>query len=210
MHAAALVLALMINPEASLHRRAAAAPAAPAAAHRRRPSPNATSRSASTSWSAAARFPASPPGFGLRLAAGAAALSAELRAQPLAVAQHREPRTIRPRAGRSTSSMVPSRAARAPATINACRRACAPARRVVRLHGRGYGVGYPGDASAWWTAAFAEANLRVRLSPRNAVRLAAQVVVPLGRPNFELAGVGHVFEPATIWLRGTLGWELHF
>ena len=34
--------------------------------------------------------------------------------------------------------------------------------------------------------------------------------VPLGRPSFELAGVGHVFEPATIWLRGTLGWELHF
>jgi hypothetical protein len=71
-------------------------------------------------------------------------------------------------------------------------------------------VGYPTDTSAWWTAAFAEANLRVRLSPLNAVRLAAQVVVPLGRPSFELAGVGHVFESATIWLRGTLGWELHF
>ncbi|HMF44889.1 MAG TPA: hypothetical protein VKQ32_29655, partial [Polyangia bacterium] len=68
----------------------------------------------------------------------------------------------------------------------------------------------PSEATAWWTAALGEANLRLRIGSRNAARLAAQVVVPLGRPSFELAGVGHVFEPATIWLRATLGWELHF
>jgi len=81
---------------------------------------------------------------------------------------------------------------------------------VVRLHGSGYGVTDPDDESAWWTAAFVEASLRIRLTPGNAVRLAAQGVVPLGRPNFALGGVGQVFEPASFWLRGTLGWELHF
>jgi hypothetical protein len=81
---------------------------------------------------------------------------------------------------------------------------------LVRLHGTGYGVTDPADATAWWTAAFGEMNLRLRVTPRNAVRLAAQVMVPLGNPTFELRGVGHVFQPATIWLRGTLGWELHF
>ena len=106
--------------------------------------------------------------------------------------------------------MVPRRAARAPATIESLSPGVCAGASLVRLHGRGYGVGYPADASAWWTAAFAEANLRARLSPLNAVRLAAQVVVPLGRPSFELAGLNQVFEPATIWLRGTLGWELHF
>jgi hypothetical protein len=74
----------------------------------------------------------------------------------------------------------------------------------------GYGVSNPGEATAWWNAAFAEASLRLRVAPRNAVRLAAQGVVPLGNPDFVLAGVGHVFQPASIWLRGTLGWELHF
>ena len=81
---------------------------------------------------------------------------------------------------------------------------------VVRLHGTGYGVTDPGDAVAWWTVAFAEANLRIRLTPSNAVRLAAQGLVPLGLPNFAIGGVGQVFEPASFWLRGTLGWELHF
>jgi len=80
----------------------------------------------------------------------------------------------------------------------------------VRLHGSGYGVGFPTDATAWWTAGFAEANLRLRLTPMNGIRVAADVVVPLGLPTFAIAGVGHVFEPASIWLRGTLGWELHF
>jgi hypothetical protein len=44
----------------------------------------------------------------------------------------------------------------------------------------------------------------------NFIRVAAQASVPLGRPSFALAGVGQVFEPASIWLRGLAGWELHF
>ncbi len=54
---------------------------------------------------------------------------------------------IRPPAGRSTSSTVPPRAARAPAAIDACRRACAPARRWCACTDRGYGVGYPARRS---------------------------------------------------------------
>jgi len=148
-------------------------------------------------------------GFGLRFAASASALSAELRG------------TFWP--SHSTAAANDSGAgasfALADGSIAGCARAahnqilspgvCAGGS-LVRLYGSSYGVGYPGDESALWTAAFADATLRARVSSRNAVRFAASVVVPIGRPSFDIKGVGHVFEPATIWLRGTLGWELHF
>jgi hypothetical protein len=149
------------------------------------------------------------PGFGLRVAAGGGALSAELRASiwlSRSIAS-----TSDPSAGGSFTL--------ADGAVAGCARArrdrvlspgaCVGAS-LVRLHGTGYGVTDPGQASAWWTSAFADASLRFRISTGNAVRLAAQLVIPLGNPNFELAGVGHVFQPASIWLRGSLGWELHF
>jgi hypothetical protein len=154
-------------------------------------------------------LPEVAPGIGLRFAAAAAAFSAELRATLWM--------------SRSAASPASNSAGGSFYLADGAVAACARARRertlspglcvggsVVRLHGAGYGVSNPGQASAWWTAAFGEANLRVGITSRNAVRLAAQVVAPLGNPNFELAGVGHVFKPTPIWLRGTLGWELHF
>jgi len=153
--------------------------------------------------------PGVAPGVGLRFAIGVAALSAELRASLWM--------------SRSTASAADAAAGGKFQLFDASAAVCARAfhegilapgiclgTSAERLHGTGFGVGYPGEASAWWSAAFAEGNLRVRVGSRNAARLAAQVVVPVGRPSFDLAGVGHVFEPATIWLRGTLGWELHF
>jgi hypothetical protein len=154
-------------------------------------------------------LPGVAPGIGIRFAAAAAALSAELRASLWA--------------SRSTASASDPTAGGsfdlAEGSVAACARAlrdwrlspgaCAGAS-VVRLHGSGFGIGYPTDATAWWSAAFVEANLRAQLTSMNAIRLAAGAAMPLGRPTFEIAGVGHVFEPASIWLRGTLGWELHF
>jgi hypothetical protein len=148
-------------------------------------------------------------GFGLRLAAGASALSGELRGS---IWPARSIASTSDSAAGGTFDLIDASAAgcaRALHDRSFAAGVCAGAS-LVRLHGSGYGVGYPTDTTAWSTAAFAEANLRVRVSALNAVRLAAQAVVPLGRPSFELAGVGHVFEPETIWLRATLGWELHF
>ncbi len=154
-------------------------------------------------------LPSVAPGLGLRLAAGGAALSAELRASIWM--------------SRSAASTASDSAGGAFTLADGAVAGCARARStrrlspgvcvgwsLVRLHGSGYGVSNPGEASAWWNATFAEASLRLRVAPRNVVRLAAQAVIPLGNPDFELAGVGHVFKPASIWLRGTLGWELHF
>jgi hypothetical protein len=208
MHAAALVLALMINPEASFIAEPPPPPPPPPSPP---PPPEPERRFAIGVDVVVGRgaLPGFAGGFGLRLAAGAGALSGELRgsfwpSRSTASADD-------PVAG-GTFDLVDGSAAgcvRARHDQIVSPGACAGAS-LVRLHGRGYGVGYPTETSAWWTAAYAEANLRARLSPLNAVRLAVQAVVPLGRPSFELAGVGQVFEPATIWLRATLGWELHF
>jgi hypothetical protein len=208
MHAAALVLALMINPEASF----IAEPPPPPAPPPPPPPPPEPERHFAIGVDVvvgSGALPGFAGAFGVRLAAGAAALSGELRGS---IWPSRSIASANDRAAGGTFDLIDGSAA-------GCARArhdetlspgvCAGAS-LVRLHGRGYGVGYPADTTAWWTAAFAEANLRARLSPLNAVRVAAQVVVPVGRPSFELAGVGQVFEPATIWLRGTLGWELHF
>ena len=154
-------------------------------------------------------LPRTTPGFGVRLVAGIAMLSAELRASvwmSAATASREEANAGGTFSLADGAAAVCARAAHdAIVSPGLCTGVS-----LVRLHGVGYGVGYPGEATAWWSAAFAEANLRGRVTTRNAVRLAAQVVVPFGRPNFALDGVGRVFEPAAIWLRGTLGWELHF
>jgi hypothetical protein len=209
MRAAALVLALMINPQASL---LAEPPPPPPPLPPPPPPPPAPEQPFAVGvdlLAGSGALPGLAAGFGLRIAAGTAALSAELRASlwlPRSTASDNE-------------ATAGGRFYLADASAAGCARALhdqslSPALCVggslVRLHGSGYGVGFPSEASAWWTAAFAEANLRARVSRGSAVRLAGAVVMSLGRPSFELAGVGHVFEPASFWLRATLGWELHF
>ena len=211
MHAAALVH--------GAHDQSAGEPASPSRRHRRhrrhrrrrrRSNPNGTSRSAPTSSSATARFPASRPG-------SACASPPAARRCPPSCARASGCRAA-PRARRRDSAGGSFDLA--DGAVAGCARArrdrrlspgvCVGAS-LVRLHGtrlrrqpsgRRRPPGGP-PRSPRRACAFG-------VSPRNAVRLAAQVVVPLGSPNFELAGVGHVFEPASIWLRGTLGWELHF
>ncbi len=208
MHAAALVMALMINPQATLE--------VPAPAPRQPPAPPSPAAAFEDRFAAGAEvvvgsgaLPGIAPGIALRFAAARQALSAEVRA------------------GISMSRSTPSPADAdaggtfdlLDATLAGCARAWRTRRvspgactgvTLVRVHGSGYGVTDPGDAAAWWNAGLAEANLRLRFSPRNAVRLAAQALFSPWSPRFALAGVGRVFEPAPVWLRGTLGWEVHF
>lgn len=207
MRATALILGLMINPKASFV-EAAPPPPAPPPPVRARASEDRFVAGADLQLGGGA-LPGIAPGLGMRLAVTAGAVSAELRANLWM--------------SRSTASSSDAAAGGTFTLFDGVAAVCGRAWRgrrispalcvggaLAHLHASGYGVSNPGQASAWWPAAFAEANLRVRIARRNALRLAAQAVVPAGNPRFALAGVGHVFEPASIWLRGALGWELHF
>jgi hypothetical protein len=81
---------------------------------------------------------------------------------------------------------------------------------ALRVHGAGSGVSDPGQATAWWPGAFAEASVYLHLTVRHGLRVAAEGIVPIGRPTFALAGVGSVWRPAALAARGMLGWEVHF
>jgi hypothetical protein len=81
---------------------------------------------------------------------------------------------------------------------------------VLRSHGSGFGVSNPQEATALWSAAFLEAHLRITISERNALRLAAEALIPFGRPTFALMEVGPVFQPSASGVRGAVGWEVYF
>jgi hypothetical protein len=207
MHAAALVMALMINPQASIVPEPPSPP--PPEAPPPPPIPERRFAVGADVVVGSGALPEIAPGIGLRFAAAAGALSAELRASIWASRSTESPSAPGTGGSFNLADGAIAGCARARRDRRLAPGVCVGAS-VVRLHGTGYGVTDPDDAAAWWTVAFAEANLRIRLTPGNAVRLAAQGLVPLGRPNFALDGVGHVFQPASFWLRGTLGWELHF
>jgi hypothetical protein len=205
MHAAALVMALMINPQASA---VAAAPPPPPPP----PPPAEVERRFAAGAElvmGSGALPGIAPGIAIRFAAARAALSGELRASVLMPQRVASPADAAAGGTFDLLEAALAGCARARRTQRLSPGACVGAT-VVRVHGAGYGVTDPGAGTAWWPALMAEGSLRVGLSARNAVRLAAQALFSPGRPNFALAGVGQVFEPAPIWLRGTLGWELHF
>jgi hypothetical protein len=81
---------------------------------------------------------------------------------------------------------------------------------LLRTHASGFGVTNPGEATAWWNAAFLGGDLCVMLSQKNGLHIGVEALAFGGRPTFSLAGVGSVYRPAPIAARGTLGWEVHF
>lgn len=207
MRAAALILALMINPKAGFVEALPPPPPPPPPVPV--PAPEDRFAAGADLQLGGGALPGVAPGVGVRFAAAAAAFSAELRASfwtSRSTASSSDPTAGGTFSFFDTGAAGCGRAWRGRRVSPAL---CLGAS-LAHLHASGYGVSNPGQASAWWPAAFAEANLRVRITRRNAVRLAAQAVIPAGNPTFELAGVGHVFQPASIWLRGALGWELHF
>ena len=196
------------QPGGLVHRRAAAAPPPPPPP----PPPPEPERHFAIGVDVmvgSGAFPASPAVSGCGFAAGAAALSAECAASLWLSRSTASPagpgrgRHVRPR----RCSVAGCARARHDERVSPG--VCAGAS-VVRVHGRGYGVGYPADTSAWWTAAFAEASLRVRVSPLNAVRLRHRAWSRWAARLSSCRAWVTFSEPATIWLRGTLGWELHF
>jgi len=149
------------------------------------------------------------PGLGLRLGLGSGVLSVAAGA------------SIWPQ--RSAQSPLLGGAGGTFDLVDADLAGCATARRgrrvalgaclgviVWRGTGSGTGVSDPATATAYWSGAFGEGNVRLHLTLRNALRLGAGAFVPFGRPTFALGGVGPVWQPAQFGARGTAGWELNF
>jgi hypothetical protein len=79
-----------------------------------------------------------------------------------------------------------------------------------RLHARGYGVAAPGEGSSVWVAGRGGVRAGWRLTTRLNVVLRADAVVPFERPSFVLVNVGPVHRPAAVAGRAGLGLEARF
>jgi hypothetical protein len=211
MRAAALVLALMINPTASTAPPAAPRPPPPAVIVEA-PSPPRETPPFFVGLDLAVGTGLLPgPAGGLELRFGWAHrhLQAELRAAAWgskSAASPADPSTggsfdLADVGGAACARVLPSRRA----TPSLCLGGLA-----LRVHGLGSGVSDPGRATAWWPGAFAEASVYLHLTVRHGLRVAAEGIVPIGRPTFALAGVGSVWRPAAVAVRGMMGWEVHF
>jgi hypothetical protein len=211
MHAAALVMALMINPNAGAEPPPPPPPPSPPPPPPPPPPPEAEQRFAAGAdvVVGTGALPGVAPGIGLRFAAAAGAFAAEARASLWLSRSTAAPADATTGGSFDLVDVALAGCASARRAQRVSPRACAGAS-LVRVAGSGYGVSEPGSASAFWSAAFIEASLRVRVTPRNAVRLGLQGLASLGRPSFALDGVGTVFRPDAFWARATLGWELHF
>lgn len=211
--AAALVIALMINPAAdpSAAPPVVTPPPAPPPAPPPPPEPPRASRFAlgAAVLVGSGQLPDGAIGLGARFAVGGGAFSAQLRGDlwfPRDAGS-----AAKPSAGGSFGAVDLG--------LGGCLTArpdrrlgpniCAGAA-VTGTHATGFGVNNPGAATVISAGAFLEGALRVKLTTRNALRVGIEALAPFERPSFALAGVGTVFRPAPIWLRGTLGWELNF
>jgi hypothetical protein len=81
---------------------------------------------------------------------------------------------------------------------------------VGALWARGGGVPFPGRGKALWVALGAGLGGELELGLGVALRARADLLVPLNRPLFLLAGVGDVHRPGRLSLRASLGLAFHF
>jgi hypothetical protein len=214
MRAAALVIALMINPSAGAPIEPPPPPPPPVIAEPPPPPPPAPPpgpiSAGADALVATGLLPGGAvPGIGLRLAWSRAFFRAELRGDGWA--------------GRSVAGRVDGSAGGSFDLLDLGLGGCVIGRRGRRIEpgacigavvwretGTGYGVTDPSVAVAWWTGGFAEGDVRVRVTPRNAARVGIGAYLPFGRPTYTLGGIGAVWQPAAFGARGTLGWELDF
>jgi hypothetical protein len=217
--AAALVLALLINPRASL---GAEPPAVTAKASPPATPPPAAPADDGAGFDQHARFGLgfdAVMAFGVLpdLAAGLGGRGFYQRGRLVAMA----------RAGgffakRTTAAVMPGATASfylLESALAICARTL-PGRRLgamlclgpalERLHGTSSGVSTPGEASALWPCALAEASGQLRLGPRTRLRLAAEARGLGSRPDFAILGLGSVYRPAAFSLRGALGVDVLF
>jgi hypothetical protein len=81
---------------------------------------------------------------------------------------------------------------------------------VARLHGRSAGISSPGQATGYWIEAAIEPSVYLRLTPALRLRLAADARGLGARPNLAINGLGPVYRPAAFNLRGALGIDFLF
>ena len=216
--AAALVIALMVNPAADLSAAPTvgrpAAPIPPVVEPPAAPPPARRFALGADLRVGSGELPDGAAGIGVRFAAGGGIFSAQVRGD---VWFPRDPSSAaKPSAGGSFDAADLSLAGCATARRATGRgdRRLAPAvclgAALIATHASGSGVSNPGSATAISTGPFLEGALRVRISERSALRAGVEALAPLSRPNFALAGVGAVFRPAVLSLRASLGWELNF
>lgn len=79
-----------------------------------------------------------------------------------------------------------------------------------RMSATGYGVSDPGSATGYWPAALLEASVAQNLSQGLALRLRSGADLPLNPPRFAIRGVGVVHRPAPVEGFVALGLELLF
>jgi hypothetical protein len=213
--AAALVLALLINPEATAV--AEPAPAQPAPLPPPSPPPNTPSP--------VARGSGVGVGLGAVLASGvlpgsAAGLAARVFYQRGFLAGAFEITGFLP--DEQSAPVLPGASAsfyRLESLLQIC--ASTPSDRrlgaalclggaVVRLHGQSAGVSDPGQTTAYWPEALLAGSGQLRLTAATRLRLAADLHGLGSRPDFAILGLGSVYRPAAYNMRGTLGLDVLF
>lgn len=81
---------------------------------------------------------------------------------------------------------------------------------LVRLHGASSGVSNPGNASALWLEGLSELSAHLRVTGWARVRLSVEGRA-LGRaPDFAILGLGSVYRPPATSVRGGLGFDVLF
>jgi hypothetical protein len=81
---------------------------------------------------------------------------------------------------------------------------------IVRLHGESTGISAPGQATAYWPEALLASSGQVRLTAGTRLRLAFDLRGLGSRPDFDILGLGSVFRPAAYNVRGILGLDVLF
>lgn len=81
---------------------------------------------------------------------------------------------------------------------------------AVRLHGRSAGVSAAGESNAYWLEASLQGSVHVGLTPAVRLRMAADVHGLGSRPDFAILGLGSVYRPSLLSIRGALGVDVLF
>jgi len=81
---------------------------------------------------------------------------------------------------------------------------------LTRLHGESAGVSNPGEVSAYFAEGLAELSAHLRLARHVRLRLALEGRGLGSPPDFGILGLGSVYRPAAASLRGALGVDLLF
>ena len=212
--AAALVIALMINPEAgaiALPPRAPLSVHAPPTVERAEPVDLPPRRR----WAlgvdltlGAGMLPGLGPGLGLRARAGQ---RWAVEAMATLWASRQAESAAEPSAGGSFTAVDVGAAGcfNARSQRRLAPSLCAGAE-LNRATANGFGVTDPGQAIGYWLTGFVEGTARWFVTARGSVRLSLMALAAAGRPQFSLAGVGTVFQPSILATRGAVGWELDF